>query len=157
LSAVVNPVFFGRYASVARELSRAFAEKGIKIRVVNKTLAEWLEGAAQASADLAVGRWSADYPDTDTFVHILHSQEGILGKLFNSPEVDRLVERGRTESAPALRHSLYRQVEELIAREALLLPLFHEQAYRFARPEVEGLSVSFGTPTVAYEDLRIRS
>jgi ABC-type transport system substrate-binding protein len=156
LSAVVNPVFFGRYASVARELSRAFAEKGFKIRVVNKTLAEWLESAAQGSADLAVGRWSADYPDTDTFVHILHSQEGILGKLFNSSEVDRLVERGRTESVPALRHSLYRQIEELIVREALLLPLFHEQAYRFARPEVEGLAVSFGTPTVAYEDLHIR-
>jgi ABC-type transport system substrate-binding protein len=156
LSAVVNPVFFGRYASVSRELQRAFAERGFKIRVVNKTMPEWLDAVAQASVDVAVGRWSADYPDTDTFVHILHSREGLHGRLFNSSEVNRLVERGRSEVSPAARHSLYRQVEELIAREALLLPLFHEQAYRCARPEVEGLSVSFGTPTVAYEDLRVR-
>jgi len=45
---------------------------------------------------------------------------------------------------------------EIVAREALLLPLFHEQAYRFARPAVEGLTVSFASPTVAYENLRIR-
>jgi hypothetical protein len=52
---------------------------------------------------------------------------------------------------------VYRQVEELIAREALLLPLFHDQVYCFARPEVEGLtSVSPGNPVVSYEKLWIR-
>ena len=51
---------------------------------------------------------------------------------------------------------VYRQIEEIIARDALLLPLFHEQAYRFARPGVAGLALSVGTPTVAYEELRIR-
>jgi len=45
---------------------------------------------------------------------------------------------------------------EILVRDALLIPRFHEQAYRFARPEVEGLTVSFATPTVAYESLRIR-
>jgi ABC-type transport system substrate-binding protein len=55
-----------------------------------------------------------------------------------------------------VRHALYRQVEQVIARDALLLPLFHEQAYRFARPEVEGISASFWGQTVAYENLRVR-
>ena len=36
------------------------------------------------------------------------------------------------------------------------MPLFHEQTYRFARPEVEGLSVSYWFPIVAYEELRLR-
>ena len=156
LNAVANPVFFGRYSVVARELARAFAEKGVKIRTSNKTMPEFMQGTTQASADLSVGRWSADYPDTDTFVHILHSQEGVIGRLCGLAEVDRLIERGRAEGSPAVRHSLYRQIEEVIVREALLLPLFHEQVYRFARPEVEGLSVSFGAPTVAYDELRIR-
>jgi hypothetical protein len=45
----------------------------------------------------------------------------------------------------------------LIAREALLLPLFHDQVYCFARPEVEGLtSVGQSNPVVAYENLQIR-
>jgi hypothetical protein len=37
----------------------------------------------------------------------------------------------------------------------MVLPLFHEQAYRFARPELQGLTVSFGIPTVAYDALRL--
>jgi ABC-type oligopeptide transport system substrate-binding subunit len=128
----------------------------VRIRVVNKTIEEFLEGMRTGSTDLGVGRWGADYPDSDTFVHILHSQEGIVGRFCGLPEIDRLVERGRAETAPSVRHSLYRQIEETIAREVLMVPLFHEQAYRFARPEVEGLTVSFGSPTVAYEDLSIR-
>jgi hypothetical protein len=38
----------------------------------------------------------------------------------------------------------------------MILPLFHEQAYRIARPEVEGLSLGLGFPTVAMEELRVR-
>ena len=38
-----------------------------------------------------------------------------------------------------------------------MIPLFHEQVYRFARPEVEGLHVGFGQPIVLYENLSIKS
>jgi ABC-type transport system substrate-binding protein len=156
LTAAVHPMFFGGYAALGRELSTAFAEKGVKVRPVTETMAELAKAVTQASVDLTVGRWAADYPDADTFIYLLHSQEGFLGRFSGSAEIDRLAERGRAETSPAVRHSLYRQVEEILAREALLLPLFHEQAYRFARPELEGLTLSFGTPTVAYENLRIR-
>jgi ABC-type transport system substrate-binding protein len=67
-----------------------------------------------------------------------------------------LAEQARAESDPRARHSLYRQVEGILVRDALLLPLFHEHVYRFARPEVEGLSVGFASPVVAYKELRIR-
>jgi ABC-type transport system substrate-binding protein len=154
LTATVHPVFFGRCSALARELSSAFAERGVKIKPVNQTMTEYLDALAHGSADLVVGRWNADYPDADTFVHILHSR-GLIGRFSSSGEIDRLVERGRAETAPAVRHSLYREIEETVAREALLLPLFHEQAYRFARPEVEGLTVSFASPAVAYESLHI--
>jgi ABC-type oligopeptide transport system substrate-binding subunit len=66
-----------------------------------------------------------------------------------------LIERGRAETSPLVRHTLYHEIEEIIAREVLVLPLFHEQAYRFARPEVEGLAVSFWGQTVDYASLQI--
>jgi peptide/nickel transport system substrate-binding protein/oligopeptide transport system substrate-binding protein len=156
LTAVVHPVFMGNYADLARELASAFAERGARLRVVNTTMEEYEDAITRGTVDLAVGRWGADYPDADTFVYTLHSTGGFLGRLCGSPEVDRLAERGRAETAPVQRHSLYRQVEDAIAREALLLPLFHEQAYRFAQPDVGGLSVSFGLPLVAYEELHLR-
>jgi hypothetical protein len=67
------------------------------------------------------------------------------------------VARARTETTASVRHGLYLQFEEILADEALLLPLFHEQAYRLARPEVEGLSVSLGFPVVSFEELRLRA
>ncbi|MFS8085021.1 MAG: ABC transporter substrate-binding protein, partial [Acidobacteriota bacterium] len=155
LTAVLNPVFFGEYAAFSREVSRCFRERHVTIRPVNKTIDEWLEAVAQGSVDLVIGRWAADYPDADTFANILATKEGLLGQLCGSTEMDRLIARGRTETSPAARHAVYRQIEEIITRDRLLLPLFHEQTYRFARPEVEGLSLSYGVITVDYASLRI--
>ncbi len=158
LTAVLNPVFFGEYAALSREISRSFREHKVSIRPVNKTIDEWLDAVAaigEGSVDVVLGRWAADYPDADTFANILATKEGLLGRLCGSSEVDRLIARGRSETSPAARHTVYRQIEEMIARDSLLLPLFHEQTYRFARPEVQGLSLSYGAITVDYANLRV--
>jgi peptide/nickel transport system substrate-binding protein/oligopeptide transport system substrate-binding protein len=156
LTAALNPVYFGEYAALIRELSNAFSFQSVKVRPVNRTMAEFAEARTGGTVDLVVTRWIADYPDADTFVHLLHSKEGYIGRFCGTPEIDRLIEKGRGETSPALRHLLYREIEEIIARDALLLPLFHEQTYRFARPEVEGLAVSYGAPAVDYPSLRVR-
>jgi eukaryotic-like serine/threonine-protein kinase len=158
VTAVANPVMFGEFGSFTKELLEAFREMGHPVRVVNKTMAEFMDAQALAPTDVAIGRWVADYPDADTFVHgVLHSKIGVYGRYCGIPEIDTLTERGRGEIDPRARESIYREVEEIISREALLIPLFHEQVYRFARPEVEGLAVGFGQPIVQYENLSIRS
>jgi ABC-type transport system substrate-binding protein len=157
LSAAVSPAFLGSYAEFAGELTRTFEEAGIHFERVNETMAEYVEAVTQGSVDVVLGRWVADFPDTDAFVHgTMHSKDGFLGRLCGSPEIDRMVDRGRVETNPAVRHNAYRQVEEAIAHESLLLPLFHEQVYRFARPEVDGMAVSYWAPVVRYEDLEVR-
>jgi peptide/nickel transport system substrate-binding protein len=155
IKAAVNPVYFGEYSAVFNELTNTFGEHNLKISTVNKTMREFAELRQQGEADLLITRWLADYPDADNFVRLLHSQEGAIGRFCGTPEIDRLIERGVGETSPAVRHGLYREIEEIIVREALLLPLFHEQAYRFARPEVEGLSVSLWEPSVDYANLRV--
>jgi len=130
---------------------------GFAIRAANETMPDFITHQKNADVDLAVMRWVADYPDADTFVNgILQSDEGILGRMLGSPQIDDLTERGRSEVNPDVRHAIYRQLEDLIARDALLIPLFHEQVYHFVRPEVEGHSLGFALPTVAYENLSIR-
>jgi peptide/nickel transport system substrate-binding protein len=141
------------------EISRSLREHHITIRPVNTTMEEWLDAVSaigQGSVDVVLGRWVADYPDADTFANILATKEGLLGRLCGSAEVDRLIARGRSEASPAARHAIYRQIEEIIVRDRLLLPLFHEQTYRFVRPEVEGLSLSYGSIAVDYANLSIK-
>jgi len=105
-----------------------------------------------------VGRWGADYPDADTFVYgVLHSTAGNMGRFLGDPELDRLIDQARAETDPRARHSLYRKVEEIVARDALMLPLFHDQVYAFVRPEVEGFDhVWQASPMINYEELWIR-
>ena len=158
LTAAVHPILFGEFSAFFHELGESFRQIGFRIRPVNKTMAEYLALQKTGDSDLNIGRWVADYPDADNFIHtLLHSDSGFLGRYVGSAELDALAERGRVETDPRVRQSVYRRAEELIAREALLLPLFHDQVYCFARPEVEGLeSVTQGNPVVTYEELSIR-
>ena len=153
LTAAVHPVFRREYSAVFDGISEAFRKAGVKIRPTTDTMDEFLEAVTKADVDLALTRWIADYPDADTFAHVLQTEEGRYGPMCGSPEIDRLIERGRAETGTESRHSIYRQMGDAVARGARLFPLFHEQVYRFARPEVEGLSVSY---CFAYEDLRVR-
>jgi peptide/nickel transport system substrate-binding protein len=157
LSAAVHPVYTTEYAALFDRICGAFGEAGFEIRQATRTMQEFLEAQKSATVDLVLGRWIADYPDSDTFVSVMQSQEGNIGALCGIPAIDPLIDQGRTDSDPRSRHLIYRQVEEIIAREALLLPFLHEQVYRIARPDVEGLSLSYWCPTVAYENLRVRS
>ena len=95
LTAVLNPVYWGEYAAFTRELESAFRKQGVRVRTVNTTMAEWIEASTRGTVDVVVGRWGADYPDAHTFVHILHSQEGNLGRFCGSSEIDGLIEKGR--------------------------------------------------------------
>ncbi len=158
LTAGVHPVFFGEFSAYFRDLVEGFREIGFRIKALNRTMAEYIELQGAGEGDLNIGRWNADYPDADNFVlTLLHSGSGFLGRFTANRELDALAEAGRAETDPRVRHSIYRRVEELIVREALLVPLFHDQTYCFARPEVEGLaSVSQGNPIVDYENLSIR-
>ena len=158
VTAVVNPNMFGEFGAFTKELLQAFREMGYAIRVVNKTMTEFLDAQHLAPSEMAIGRWVADYPDADTFAHgVLHARMGAYGRYGGLKEIDALSERGRAEIDPKTRESIYREVEEIVAKEALIIPLFHEQIYRFARPEVDGLAVGFGQPLVQYENLSIKS
>jgi ABC-type oligopeptide transport system substrate-binding subunit len=91
LKAAVNPVYFGEYSAVFNELSNTFSGHNLKVSTANKTMREFAELRQQGTADLLVTRWIADYPDTDNFVRLLHTQEGPIGRFCGSLEIDRLI------------------------------------------------------------------
>ena len=69
LTAAVHPVFFGEFSAFFRELTEAFREIGFRIRPINRTMDEYVELQHTGEGDLNIGRWNADYPDADNFVH----------------------------------------------------------------------------------------
>ena len=152
----MHPVFKLEYSGFAQEVVKSLVAVGVELQVVkSETAGEFVETVNRGSIDFAMGRWIADYPDADTFAYALHSPDGSFGRICGTPEIDRLIARGRSETFSSARHAIYWQIEEIIAREALLVPLFHEQVYRFSRPDVQGLSLSYWLPAVTYENLSI--
>ncbi|NJL27708.1 MAG: hypothetical protein HC897_07345, partial [Thermoanaerobaculia bacterium] len=156
----VHPVYLGQYAELWRLLRTALTELGIELEEDDQLLFAGASGLGEAkrrdepTPDLAAMRWIADYPDVDGFVsHLLGSKTRRYPELASSDEVEQLTTRGRHETDPSLRHAIYRQIEETIARDRLLLPLFHEQTYRFQQPQMRGLHLGVTIPEIRYEEL----
>ncbi len=115
-----------------------------------------LSALRQSEHDLQLTNWIADYPDPDTFLYsLLQSKSGLIGQLAGTPEVDRLLERSRTETDPVLRQATFRQIEDIIQRHHYALPLFHEQNYCFFRPEVSIVPLNFFDPILPFEKISL--
>lgn len=155
LTATVHPVYLGQYGHLWTEIREAFEALGIDLRFEARPMAQTLRELAAGEADLVAARRVAAYPDADAFINPFHSRHGLLGPMIANAEIDRLIEQGRRETDPALRHVVYRRLEEVFAREALVIPLFDEQVCCFARPEVEGLRIRLGWPKIVYEELSL--
>jgi peptide/nickel transport system substrate-binding protein/oligopeptide transport system substrate-binding protein len=149
----MRPLFVeGSHAAFRAALFEDLASLGVDARVADRPGPAWDAARDAGEDDMFLLGWTADYPDADAFTHgLLHSTRGWLGRFCGMPEIDRLIERSRTATDVDLRHDLYREVESLVARHALLLPLFNARTVRFARPEVHGLEVTFAPPFVHYD------
>ncbi len=155
VTASVHTAYRGQYAHVWAQLGESIRASGVNLHEMDMEMSETLERIKGGEVDLCAARRIAAYPDSDAFVSIFHSRDGLLGQLIGDRDIDRLIEQGRVETDPILRHVAYREIEQIFEREALLIPLFDEQICCVARPEVSGLRIRLGWPKVAYEELAL--
>ncbi len=152
--AVAPSAYAGHLAGFWDRLREQLEALGMSVDLTVVSAAEQTALTSSGDLDLALHRWVADYPDSDAFVHgLLDSSTGQLRGMVGSAQLDRLSAAGRHEADPGLRHAAYREVEEILRRDALLLPLFHEQAVRCCQPSLRGLRLGLTVPEVRYEEL----
>ena len=108
----------------------------------------------ELSPDLVAFRWIADYPDAGAFLQVLtfFADLGMFSEKHAS-EIRRHLAQAQLERELPARRAHYLEIEALLEQECLVVPLFHEQAYRFAAPDLAGLRLGLGVPEVRYEDL----
>jgi serine/threonine protein kinase/ABC-type oligopeptide transport system substrate-binding subunit len=146
-----------QYGAFFDMLCKTLSSCGFVVDVSSEVVEGFYGFSSEGSiCDLFAGRWYADYPDASAFADaLLHSGHGVFREMCASPLLDALIEKAGVEQQPHIRHELYNEFETIVRAEALILPLFHEQAYCFAGPAVEGLGINFSYPTVPFEDLWI--
>ena len=156
LRGAVLPLRSGLHGKAGRWVCAQLEQAGVEVELVGSTMPEFLELLQSGEADFLLGRWRAEYPDVDSFLHgLFHTKSGVLRRFFSSDVLDAAVARGRQESDPDERDAFYRQFLGTITRRAALVPLYYERQYRFALPNVAGLHLRLAQPMVSYEELRI--
>lgn len=97
----------------------------------------------QGLMEAYVWGWTIDYADPDSSLYaLLHSQGGSwLNDGYNSSEMDRLLDAGRTTLDPAQRAELYSQVQDLSFKDAPLIPVFQGSGnyWVVTKPDVSGV------------------
>jgi peptide/nickel transport system substrate-binding protein/oligopeptide transport system substrate-binding protein len=108
---------------------------------------------------LYCANWYADFPDSDNFFYIFFHSEAssISGLFFHRPEVDAQIIEARRSNDSEHRAEIYRSLNQMVVREAPLLPLFHERLFVLHKPEVRGVRTSLVPPPVRYHDVWIES
>lgn len=150
---LIIPSFFGPFAAFWNKLREDLESLGMDIEV-REDPGDSAGTTMLKTSDFGVQRWIADYPDPDSFFYSLLSAEaGIFKDICSSAEIDARIAKAREETDPALRHAIYRDLEEHLAREALIVPLFHDQSYRICHPRLRGFQLGYCLPEVAYEEL----
>ncbi|MEM1180639.1 MAG: ABC transporter substrate-binding protein, partial [Acidobacteriota bacterium] len=157
LRLAVHPVYGKSYRRFSDDLIADIEALGIDVEVIRFTDIESLvEHTESGEIDILLSRWSALYPDADGFISPLVSRAGgFLAAMLAGDDLEDLVAQARHEGDPALRHHLYHRLEERLAREHLIRPLFHDQVYRFAQPQVRGLHLFVTAPQVRYGELSL--
>ena len=117
---------------------------GVELQIQQMGWADYLDALRQEERDFQMfgvdTGWIADYPDPENFLDVLfHSGSGENRTGYASEQVDRLLERARTESDPHARLALYREVERILVKDSPWIPLIHDVEYWLTKPYVHGM------------------
>lgn len=114
---------------------------GVEVKIAQTDFTTFLEDVARGKTNYQMFTlgWVADYPDPQNFLDILfHSQSGDNHANYNNPEVDRLLEKARTEKDQNARMRLYQEAEQLIVQDSPWVFLWHPRQHTLVRPYVQG-------------------
>lgn len=127
----------------ATNIQAQLEEFGITVEVEILEWGAYLEQTAQGEHEMFILGWSTVTGDADYGLYALfHSDNfGDPGNrtFTEDPELDDLLEQAREEPEPEKRQELYTEVQELLAEEAPMLYIHHQELLLGVSDKVQGL------------------
>lgn len=128
------------YSEIASYIARQLQEIGLNVQVdvVQKSLL--LELTSNSKALFFRGSWIADYPDAENYLSVFYSKNPAPPNYtrYNNPQFDELFEKAMTETNDSLRYQLYRQADQVMIKDAPVVPLWYDVAVHLVQPNVHG-------------------
>ena len=98
---------------------------------------------SQLDYDMALGSWVADYFDPHTFYSVFErSSNGTNNTGWESSAYQSLIESSLDCPDPDLRQQFFSQLEQMLARELPVIPLFHYTFNYVKKASVDGITIS---------------
>ena len=98
---------------------------------------EWntfLDARGNGDFEIARAGWCGDYNEASTFLDLMDTNSGYNDSAYSNPEVDELLAEAKTMSDPS---ENYTQIEQIIAEDMPVLPLYHYAGVYMLNPQIQ--------------------
>jgi peptide/nickel transport system substrate-binding protein len=113
---------------------------GIETEIIQLEQVQLVRAAGTRDYQLMLYRWAGG-ADPDKNVHQFFHSKGTVNRVaMNNPEMDKLLDEGRATTNQAERLKIYRQVNNLLAKELPYLFLWYFDNVAIANPAVKGIT-----------------
>ncbi|MCY6355446.1 ABC transporter substrate-binding protein [Clostridium sp. ZS2-4] len=133
------------YNPVGQKLAEAIQgyllKVGVKATVEPYTWTEYKEKTKQGEGDIMFYGWTGDNGDADNFLSLLDSNEiasSLNAAKYKNDKVDKLLAEARQTPNGEVRNELYKEIQEILAKDAPWLPISSAQSMAAYSSKVKG-------------------
>ncbi len=142
---------FPYQVNAAQVIKQQLSKIGIRVRILVERSTLFFNSLGHGDFQMTVVGW-VGFVDADEWLYALFHGGGRYNQQgFDSPELDRLLDRGRTLRDRSARQRVYRDAQRIIAEEAPMVFLYQNPQISAWRPRVHGYVVH---PTATTKFLR---
>ncbi len=127
------------YGDLASFIANELRQIGINIdvEIIQKSLL--LEQTAKSEALFFRGSWIADYPDAENFLSVFYGKNPAPPNYtrYKNPQFDQLYEEALAEKNDSLRWIIYRRADQVMIKDAPVVPLWYDMVIRLVQPYVK--------------------
>lgn len=112
---------------------------GIDVRLSNQEWGSYLQATTGLQYQVARRSWIGDYLDPTTFLNAMRTGDGNNRAGYANPQYDALLAQAAQEPDTAKRSALLTRAEDILLRDAPLIPIYHYTTTEFVKPYVRGM------------------
>ena len=127
------------HKKIAVAMSQMWKQKlGVEATLANMEWKTFLETRGNQDFELARGAWCGDYNEASTFLDLVTTPSGYNDGKYSNAEVDQLMTDAKTAENPSAN---YTRVEEIIAEEMPIIPIYHYTGNLMLKENLKGWPV----------------
>jgi peptide/nickel transport system substrate-binding protein len=129
---------------LAEAVQNYLQKVGVTAKIDVYPWTEYKQKVGQGEGDIMFYGWIGDNGDADNFLSLFDSKE-IKSTLniakYTNTKVDELLAKGRTAPAGEARNAIYKEVQQIVLKDAAWLPISHAQDMAAYTSKIKGFKV----------------